>query len=95
MENFVEPVEIELPIRDRAWRRAQLAKRKVKAKWIMQTFWGYTDKDLTPDAIGHAAGTHCRACSCWMCGNPRRYWNELTVQERKYGNLDAGSDHQT
>lgn len=22
-------------------------------------------------------------CSCWMCGNPRRYLGELTIQERR------------
>ncbi|MGI9190252.1 MAG: hypothetical protein ACR2F9_08930, partial [Longimicrobiaceae bacterium] len=22
-------------------------------------------------------------CSCWMCGNPRRYRGELTLQERR------------
>ena len=22
-------------------------------------------------------------CSCWMCGNPRRWWYELTMQERR------------
>ena len=23
-------------------------------------------------------------CSCWMCGNPRKYFEELTVQQRKF-----------
>jgi hypothetical protein len=22
-------------------------------------------------------------CSCWMCGNPRKYFGERTVQERR------------
>jgi len=22
-------------------------------------------------------------CSCWMCGNPRRWQSELTMQERR------------
>jgi hypothetical protein len=22
-------------------------------------------------------------CSCWMCGNPRKYFGELTIQEKK------------
>ncbi|MBI6154885.1 hypothetical protein GKN89_20250 [Serratia sp. YC16] len=22
-------------------------------------------------------------CSCWMCGNPRRYWQSVTLQELK------------
>jgi hypothetical protein len=24
-----------------------------------------------------------RPCSCSMCGNPRRHWGQLTVQERR------------
>jgi len=23
-------------------------------------------------------------CSCYMCGNPRKYFKELTIQERKF-----------
>jgi hypothetical protein len=26
---------------------------------------------------------HLKRCSCWMCGNPRRYWHEVTIQERR------------
>ncbi|MDO5630915.1 MAG: hypothetical protein Q4G22_03660 [Paracoccus sp. (in: a-proteobacteria)] len=26
---------------------------------------------------------HLALCSCWMCGNPRRYLGEATMQERK------------
>jgi hypothetical protein len=26
---------------------------------------------------------HLAKCSCWMCGNPRRYHGEPTVQERR------------
>jgi len=29
--------------------------------------------------IAHAR----RLCSCWKCGNPRRYWREVTVQEMR------------
>ena len=24
-----------------------------------------------------------KLCSCHMCGNPRKHWNEKTMQERK------------
>ena len=23
-------------------------------------------------------------CSCWMCGNPRKYFSELTIQEKRF-----------
>jgi len=31
---------------------------------------------------GYLAKTNT-VCSCWMCGNPRKYFEEETVQERK------------
>lgn len=24
------------------------------------------------------------ACSCWMCGNPRKWFGEPTIQEKKW-----------
>jgi hypothetical protein len=26
---------------------------------------------------------HLKNCSCWMCGNPRKYLGERTIQERR------------
>lgn len=26
---------------------------------------------------------HLARCSCWMCGNPRRFWGQRTFQERR------------
>ena len=26
-----------------------------------------------------------KRCSCEMCGNPRKYFGDLTMQERRYG----------
>tara|TARA_R110000823_G_scaffold115491_4_gene238178 strand:+ start:1873 stop:2073 length:201 start_codon:yes stop_codon:yes gene_type:complete len=26
---------------------------------------------------------HAATCSCWMCGNPRKYFKEKTMQERR------------
>ena len=39
--------------------------------------------DATPKRVGMAVHTAC-ACSCWMCGNPRRHSGERTIQERKH-----------
>ena len=38
---------------------------------------------LTPSAVGKHAST-AAPCSCALCGNPRKYRGELTVQERKF-----------
>lgn len=47
--------------------------------------WG---RDIRNEAkyIGIAINTPC-TCSCWMCGNPRRHLNEVTLQE-KIADLD-------
>lgn len=47
----------------------------------MKENWGFSDDMITKRAIGHTASTHGKPCSCWMCGNPRKYWNEKTKQE--------------
>ena len=39
----------------------------------------------TPDGWQRVLQTfnHLKVCSCWMCGNPRRYTGELPYQERR------------
>lgn len=32
------------------------------------------------------------SCSCWMCGNPRRWLGEVTMQERRQDMRDSDSD---
>lgn len=43
--------------------------------------WG---RDISGEAkrLGQAVDTPT-PCSCYMCGNPRKYFNEKTVQERR------------
>jgi cobalamin biosynthesis protein CbiG len=62
--------------RTRGYRRSKddLAKRRVRRSLMGQ---GLDDKD-----IGKLASVHCKPCSCYMCGNARKY-NGKTVQERK------------
>jgi hypothetical protein len=39
-------------------------------------------------ALGKVVDTPC-PCSCWMCGNPRRKLDELTIHERSSQELFA------
>ena len=69
--------------RGRAYRRFQLEKRKDKIRWLMRNIWDWEEEDITEKAVGW----HSRLrgySSCYMCGNPRKYWNELTVAEKKF-----------
>ena len=38
---------------------------------------------LRPDLADEISEGGLAGCSCSMCGNPRNWWNEKTMQERK------------
>lgn len=40
-------------------------------------------EELNDKDIGIMASTHGATCSCPICGNPRKYFNEKTLQEKK------------
>ena len=66
----------------RALRRHHLA--RMKKKWLVRE--KARAPALDPAALARRVGLHAatgRVCSCWLCGNPRRYFGELTVQERR------------
>lgn len=65
-------------MRTRAERRqlAELQKRRARHFHVVA---GHLD----PRHVGRAA-TSPRPCSCWKCGgNPRRFFGEPTLQERR------------
>ena len=68
--------------RTRDWRRHHIERIKRKRRRIWQDY---------PFADARVAGivttTPCR-CSCVFCGNPRRWWGEPTVQERRAEEFD-------
>ena len=41
----------------------------------MRHYWG-----ATPASAGKYAN-HRKTCSCWICGNPRRFWGIRTLGE--------------
>ena len=55
-----------------------------KKAWVKRSLRHYFLRPDEPDPgrVGLYARTP-RPCSCWMCGNPRRYSNEETLQERR------------
>lgn len=59
----------------RALRRHHIV--RLKKRRLRDNYWY---KDLTPGNLGICVNTPC-VCSCWMCGNPRKHYNELTRQE--------------
>lgn len=66
---------------DRSERRHHEQRLKAKFYRIQRT------RDLDSRVIGsiHAGrfAHHGKPCSCFMCGNPRKFWGELTMQEKR------------
>ena len=58
-------------MREKAFRRHQLQKKKKLARKI------YPHDPKATNA------NHLATCSCMACGNPRKHWNEDTMQEKK------------
>lgn len=38
------------------------------------------------------SGTTCGDSNCVMCGNPRKFWKERTMQEKKFIQTEAWND---
>ena len=73
----------------RAIRRHHSARMKAKARRFYRQWNRYiynwrseAEEKKFEDAAAKRAD-HIKCCSCWMCGNPRKYLKELTVQEIK------------
>jgi len=39
------------------------------------------------DDFANGLTNHGKLCSCHMCGNPRKHWKELSLQERRQKEL--------
>ncbi len=56
-------------------------------------FHNYVNNNWTEDELQRVLGIYRKTkvtCSCYMCGNPRRYWHKITRQEiKQHLNADA------
>ena len=60
-------------------KRAMRRHHAARLKHARGHHWG-RDIRHEPKLLGKVVDTPT-PCSCWMCGNPRRYFKELTRQE--------------
>ena len=67
-----------------AFRRHQY--NRLKAKRIKQRYWGRGYEgfyDWCQSTLGIAVNTP-KVCSCYMCGNPRKHWKQVSFKELKF-----------
>lgn len=67
----------------RAQTRANLKNKKLKCRNYWCWFDPNGDKEDHKKKVAKAARTPS-ACSCWMCGNPRKYWGAVSFNEEKF-----------
>ena len=75
-------------MRSRAWRRMQDEMRRLKAKSVVKSRFLDENREPTPEEIGKAASVHCRDCSCWMCGNPRKHFKQKSLKEQALESIE-------
>ena len=66
-------------MRGLAFRRYQQKRIKARVRRFLR--WFYQPEWVSAKVIGLRAITRV-PCSCWLCGNPRRYFGNVTRQER-------------
>lgn len=69
-------------MRSRALRRHHEERIKERVK---SYYGGYVHDARQIGKLAHAR----TPCSCWMCGNPRKYDGEVTMQEKRRRSPDA------
>lgn len=80
----MDPIESPFQPRTvRAIRRHHRERLRAKRRF----HWGRDLSTEPPQNIARAINTPT-PCSCWMCGNPRRYFGEQSVQERRANQED-------
>lgn len=68
--------------------RRQIADRKALKR--LRAY--FPDTKLSPEEFLHFRGIYRKTgkpCSCYMCGNPRKYFNMPTLQERRAEKVDG------
>lgn len=70
---------------NRASRRAQQQRVKHNAyRKFKESHYAWMQDDEALVDRARRKANHMKDCSCFMCGNPRKFFNETTVQEKKH-----------
>lgn len=86
--------------RTREWRRSQNKRNENKTFKTLKDFNHRSvgpfecnfevNKRLTKEAKIRKDTMKC--CSCHMCGNARKHWNEKTIQEKIFKDIENSQD---
>ena len=68
--------------------RAIRRHHRYRLQWNRRRYWDKDGLDGNPRWLGMVVDTPT-PCSCWMCGNPRKYFTEKTMQELRQDEADG------
>jgi hypothetical protein len=72
-------------MRGRAYRRQQRQRSKDRSLRYLRWLFSYNPESLTIELVARYAVDRV-PCSCYMCGNPRRFYGNVTMQELRAPN---------
>ena len=64
-------------------RRRDFLRMKERARKAQAEWWNTHHTASKLEEPSSKLANNLKACSCYMCGNPRKWWKELTFQEIK------------
>lgn len=68
-------------MRSRDLRRHLAERAKRRVRWHYR-YWKHQGPQTDPRLLGIHARTRT-PCSCWMCGNPRKYWKGAKTRQEQ------------
>lgn len=73
--------------KEKRQKRFQQKQRHIERQFSIRktnnSLWGYKDNEEQKHRFHKMKGWTCHS-GCSICGNPRTYWGEKTLQERKF-----------
>lgn len=85
--------------RGRAWRRSQekrIEKKAFKKFKISDTYYWDANNAAEKNALllqrAKVEKDTMARCSCYMCGNARKWWKEETLQEKIFKDIEGSQD---
>lgn len=84
--------------RTKDWRLAKTkSKKDAFYNILIDTHWNsYDSKEEFHDKMKSRAKhllNNKKSCSCYMCGNPRRFWKDKTLQEKIFDDIENSQDY--
>lgn len=73
-------------------RRRRQELRKITDIWYSNVSSRLPDFEQWREDYARRHADNRKSCSCYMCGNPRKYWKELTLQEKRFSQRERFCD---